>query len=102
MFGLFRKSVTPSAVPFDGVTPLYRAGRSLSAARASEEVDLGDPPFIPSFVPTGLVVGTAGTVVGQLLDDEEDVSFKLAAGMWPLAFKSITSGPADMVVVSGD
>ncbi len=38
-----------------------------------------------------ILVSTAGTVTGQLLEDTADVAYILPVGVWPLAFKSITS-----------
>ncbi len=43
--------------------------------------------------PTGrfILVSTAGTITGRLLDDSSDVTYILTVGIWPLAFKTITS-----------
>lgn len=46
-----------------------------------------------TFSPTGrwIVVSTAGTVTGKLLDDAVDVAYVLPVGVHRMAFKSITS-----------
>lgn len=46
-----------------------------------------------TFSPTGraILVETAGSVTGQLLEDTADLTYTFTAGMWPVAFKSITS-----------
>lgn len=76
-------------------------------ARQSTVVSLAsDYSNAAGFVPTAIVVGTAGTVKGQLLDDSTDRDFKLPQGVWPLRFKSIKSTAngttaADLVLVTG-
>jgi len=46
-----------------------------------------------TFNPTGraILVETAGSVTGKLIQDSSDVTYTLPVGLWPLAFKSITS-----------
>ncbi len=46
-----------------------------------------------TFSPTGraILVTTAGTVTGKLIRDTADVAYILPVGIWPLAFRSITS-----------
>lgn len=39
-------------------------------------------------------IGTAGNIVGQLIEDTVDVTYVLPVGVWPLAFKSVTSATA--------
>lgn len=41
-----------------------------------------------------VLVSTAGNIVGQLLEDSSNVTYIVPVGMWPLAFKSITSATA--------
>ncbi|WP_334656725.1 spike base protein, RCAP_Rcc01079 family [Sphingomonas panaciterrae] len=42
-------------------------------------------------IPKALLVGGAGAVVGQLMEDTEDRTFNLAAGYHPLRFRLIRS-----------
>lgn len=38
-----------------------------------------------------ILVETAGSITGRLVEDSADVTYTLPVGLWPLAFKSITS-----------
>jgi hypothetical protein len=60
------------------------------SGRQSEVVTLASD-YTATIVPTAIVVGTAGTVKGRLLDDGSDRDFILPQGVWPLRFKSIKS-----------
>lgn len=54
-------------------------------------------------IPKAILVGTAGVVVGQLLGDTADRTFKLAAGYHPLRFRLIKATgttAADMVALA--
>lgn len=46
-----------------------------------------------TFSPTGrwIIVSTAGSITGKLLEDAADVVYILPVGQWRMAFKSITS-----------
>jgi hypothetical protein len=82
----------------------YAPGKN-DSARQSEVVSLASD-YTATMVPTGIVVGTAGTVKGRLLDDGSDRDFKLAQGVWPLCFKSIKSTAngttaLDLVLITG-
>lgn len=46
-----------------------------------------------AFDPTGraILVETAGTVTGRLIEDTADLAYVLPVGLHPLAFKSVTS-----------
>lgn len=46
-----------------------------------------------TFDPCGraILVETAGSVTGKLVEDSADVTYTLPVGLWPLAFRSITS-----------
>jgi len=59
-----------------------------SAATRSTPVEPNDSAELPN-IPKALLVGVAGTVVGRLLDDTQDRTFKLASGYHPLRFKLI-------------
>jgi hypothetical protein len=41
-----------------------------------------------------VLIGTAGNIVGQMLEDTGDVTYVFPVGMWPAAFKSVTSATA--------
>lgn len=41
-----------------------------------------------------VLVSTAGDIVGQLIEDTADQTYTVPVGIWPLAFKSITSATA--------
>lgn len=38
-----------------------------------------------------ILVGVAGSITGRLVEDTADVVYPIPVGLWPLAFKSITS-----------
>lgn len=41
-----------------------------------------------------VLVGTAGNIVGQLVEDSADHTYPVPTGLTPLAFKSVTSATA--------
>ncbi len=68
-----------------------------SPARRSTPIVPGDGTLDPA--PKAILVGTAGNVVGQLLDDTADRTFPLGTGYHPLRFKIIraSSTAANMI-----
>lgn len=58
------------------------------ARRSFPIVPSDGSPDLPE-VPRAILVGDAGTIVGQLIDDVADRTFKLTAGEHGLRFKSI-------------
>ncbi|APX64549.1 hypothetical protein AV944_00340 [Sphingomonas sp. LK11] len=73
----------------------------LAAATRSMAIVPDDANELP-FLPKGIMVGTAGTVVGRLRDDTADRTWKLWVGYHPLRFKLIKSTgttAADMMAV---
>jgi hypothetical protein len=62
----------------------------LAAARRSDTVTYTNGVYVPPFTPSSLIVGVAGNVTGQLLDDTVDRVIPVLAGVQPLRFKSIT------------
>ncbi len=76
----------------------------LASARKSQTVAFTDGLFTATIQPTAIVVGVAGDVIGQLLEDTTDRTFKLGAGVHPLRFKSITESgttATNLIVVRG-
>lgn len=41
-----------------------------------------------------VLIGTAGNIVGQLVEDTADQTYTVPVGLWSLAFKSVTSATA--------
>lgn len=61
-----------------------------ASARKGEAVTFSGGTYTAGFQATGICAGAAGVVVGQLLEDESDISYYVNAGVNPLRFKSIT------------
>lgn len=64
-------------------------GGANNAAKA-ETVDISSTDHTATIVADEILVGVAGDVVGRLLDDSADRTFKLPAGIHRLRFKKIT------------
>lgn len=76
----------------------YSSSASSPATRSTPVTPHDVNPVDPA--PKAIFVGTAGNVVGQLLEDTVDRTFKLPAGYHPLRFKLIKATgttAADMI-----
>lgn len=60
----------------------------ITPANRSTPIVPNDANELP-YLPKGIIVGTAGTVVGRLRDDTADRTYKLWVGYHPLRFKLI-------------
>ncbi len=70
--------------------PAWKRSSMNGSATKTEAVDISSADHTATIVPTGLHVGAAGTVVGQLQEDETDQTFVMVAGFYPYSFKKIT------------
>lgn len=62
----------------------------VASSRQGEAVTYSGGVYTATISATGILVGVAGNVVGQQLDDTGDITYPLPAGVSPLRFKSIT------------
>lgn len=60
------------------------------SATMSEAVDISSVDYIPSFIPTGIIIVGAGNIIGQLQEHTTDQTIPVPTGFFPLSFKKIT------------
>lgn len=58
---------------------------AVSGVAISGSAQTFDPPL------RAVLISTAGTITGKLVEDSGDVTYPVQVGLTPLAFKSITS-----------